>query len=209
MNEEIKDIVEILELVKEELENNDENTSAILDLQDLKSLKKLYDLYTEAEKERDGIYDDYQDLGKENLKLQEELEQERNKINTIKKLMSVGDITDEALFTLVQTTMAELDRLEDIEEKLDKEKEKNKKLMQEYHKRVQEKLDLMYVGGAKSETEVKRDYVPKDKIREKIEEIEKEIEIEGLSEKDNDLIYTPYALYKYAQNNLKELLEGK
>lgn len=77
--EEIKDIVEILELVKEELKNNDENTSAILDLKDLKALKNLYDLYQETEKERDGIYNDYQDLGKENLKLQEELEQEKEK----------------------------------------------------------------------------------------------------------------------------------
>lgn len=116
MENEIKDIIEILELSKEEIENNDENVTATLDLEDLKALKKLYDLYKEADKERDGIYDDYQDLGKENLKLQEELEQEKNKINTIKKLMSIGDITDEALFTLVQTTMAELGRLEDEEE---------------------------------------------------------------------------------------------
>ena len=54
--------------------------------------------------------------------------QEKKKIQTIKKLMSINDITDEALFTLVQTTMAELERLEDVEEKLDEEKEKNKKL---------------------------------------------------------------------------------
>lgn len=52
-----------------------------------------------------------------------------------------------------------------------------------------------------------RGFISKDKIKEKIEEIEKEIEIEGLSEKDNDLIYTPYDLYKYAQINLKQLLE--
>ena len=53
----------------------------------------------------------------------------------------------------------------DNKKELEQEKEKNKELMQEYHKRVQEKLDLMYEGGSISETEVKRDYIPKDKIK--------------------------------------------
>lgn len=125
----------------------------------------IFALIEKQQKELNSLKEIEQLHKEENGKLRVELKQEKNKINTIKKLMAVGDITDEALFTLVQTTMAELERLEDIEEKLDKQKENNKKLMQEYHKRVQEKLDLMYVGGARSETEVKRDYIPKDKIK--------------------------------------------
>lgn len=85
-----------------------------LDLIETKYYKELLDLYKQ-EKEENG-------------KLRVELEQEKNKINTIKKIMSIGDITDEALFTLAQTIMAELGRLEDIEEQLVQEKEKNKEL---------------------------------------------------------------------------------
>lgn len=116
MSEEIKDIVEILELVKEELENNDENTSAILDLKDLKALKNLYDLYQQEKNkvqalekqhdydmqmidevkgnavklanERDGIYNDYQDIGKEKLKLQEQLDEEKEKNKDLQKQLN-------------------------------------------------------------------------------------------------------------------------
>lgn len=69
--EEFKNLEEIIELCKEELENNDENVHATLDLEDLKELQKLINKYKELEKERDGIYADYQYLGKEKLKLEE------------------------------------------------------------------------------------------------------------------------------------------
>lgn len=79
------------------------------------------------------LKDDYSNLFNE-------LEQEKNKINTIKKLMSIGDITDEALFTLVQTTMAELERLEGIEEKLDN-RIKMIKDLKEMNKELEIELD--------------------------------------------------------------------
>lgn len=85
MENEIKDIIEMLELVKEELEDDDESVTATLDLEDLKALKNLYELYKQVIEERDGIYNDYQDLGKESLKLQEELEQEKEKNKELEK----------------------------------------------------------------------------------------------------------------------------
>lgn len=84
-----------------------------------------------------------------------DLDEEKEKINTIKKLMSIGDITDEALFTLVQTTIAELERLEDIEEQLEQEKEKNKLLQSQ-------------LNGA-----FDRGFISKDKIKERMEQTKK------------------------------------
>lgn len=122
-------------------------------------VKPILYLIEKQQKELDNLKEIEQSHKEENGKLRVELEQEKNKINIIKKLMAVGDVTDEALFTLVQTTMAELERLEDIEEQLDKEKEKNKSLkkqikeMQEYYKNA--------------------DFIFKDKIKERMEQTKK------------------------------------
>lgn len=72
--EEFKNLKEIIELCKDELENNDENVNATLDLIDLKELQNLINKNKELEKERDGIYADYQDLGKEKLELEKMVE---------------------------------------------------------------------------------------------------------------------------------------
>ena len=68
--EEFKNLKEIIELCKDELENNDENVNATLDFEDLKELQNLINKNKELEKERDGIYADYQELGKEKLELE-------------------------------------------------------------------------------------------------------------------------------------------
>jgi hypothetical protein len=72
--EEFKNLKEIIELCKDELENNDENVNATLDFEDLKELQNLINKNKELEKERDGIYTDYQDLGKEKLELEKMVE---------------------------------------------------------------------------------------------------------------------------------------
>lgn len=105
---------------------------------------------------------------REFIRLRNDYKQEKNKINTIKKLMSIGDVTDEALFTLVQTTMAELERLEDIEEQLDKEKEKNKT-----------KVDIKDIEFSNF---IKERYVSKDKIKEKIEQAKQKADDDNLDE---------------------------
>ena len=97
-------------------------------------------------------------------------------------------------------------------DELEQEKEKNNELEIELSTRDNINVDKLvekYKYYRRLTDSYQANCISKDKIKEKIEEIEKEIEIEGLSEKDNDLIYTPYGLYKYAQNNLKELLEEK
>ena len=74
--EEFKNLKEIIELCKDELENNDENVNTTLDLIDLKELQNLINKNKELEKERDGIYADYQELGKEKLELEEKCEEQ-------------------------------------------------------------------------------------------------------------------------------------
>lgn len=72
--EEFKNLKEIIELCNEELNKDDINVNATLDLEDLKELQNLINKYKEQEKERDEIYADYQDLGKEKLQLEEKLD---------------------------------------------------------------------------------------------------------------------------------------
>ena len=79
-----------------------------------------------------------------------------------------------------------------------REKSNNEELMQEYHKRVQEKLDLIYGNNILNKAEVEECYISKDKIRELI--------------KDNSFeVYTKeYGNIDVIDlDSLNELLEGK
>ena len=64
MKEDIKIIEEMLRLNKNRIEPQIKN-----------AIENLINKYKELEKERDGIYADYQDLGKEKLKLEEQIEE--------------------------------------------------------------------------------------------------------------------------------------
>lgn len=87
--EEFKNLKEIIELCQEELYAGDRNIHATLGFEELKELHCLLNDYgvhkrgneillaqkRELEKERDGIYADYQELGKEKLQLEEKVDE--------------------------------------------------------------------------------------------------------------------------------------
>lgn len=132
-------------------------------------------------------------------KQQKELEQEKNKINTIKKIMSIGDITDEALFALAQTIMAELGRLEDIEEQLEQEKEKNKDLEEKLKIAVAMLTKGTYPEENEGDNDFNKKFIAVDKIKEKMEEI---MNYTYMSSEERQQ-------QNYAYDRLKELLEEK
>ncbi len=111
-------------------------------------------------------------------KQQKELEQEKNKINTIKKLMSIGDVTDEALFTLVQTIIVELERLEGIEEQLEQEKEKNKDLEEKLKIAVAMLTKGTYPEKNECDNDFNKKFIAVGKIKEIVDEcIEKKTNV--------------------------------
>ena len=99
--EEFKNLKEIIELCRAELYTGDRNIHATLGFEELKELQCLLDNYNvhkrsneilltqkrELEKERDGIYADYQDLGKEKLKLEEKCEEQEKMIKLMGRTM--------------------------------------------------------------------------------------------------------------------------
>lgn len=227
--EEIKDIVEILELVKEELKNNDENTSAILDLKDLKALKNLYDLYQETVKERDCIYNDYQDLGKENLKLQEELEQEKEKNKELNEALerSSGRVTEltvenSDLKYHIYHKQQIIDELTQNEEKLKielaKEQEKRKDIEENLKVTVAIITKGMYPEQNEGDNDFDRQFVliRKDKIKELIKKHEEARDLAGEQLTTTQIIADTDSLnfgrieaHNVAIKDLEELLEGK
>ena len=168
-----------------------------------KDLRIILNLIEKQQKELNSLKEIEKSHQEENGKLRVELEQEKNKINTIKKLMSVGDITDEALFTLVQTTMAELDRLEDIEEKLDKEKYKAEAL-EKHQKQYLDGELITAKQGKFFEKMIKENYISKDKIKEIYNILG---EYRHFSTPTNEQIEQNENAVDKAVNFIKELLE--
>ena len=140
----IKNVKDFIEDLETDLDGNDE-TEWTLFPKDLDIIKGLLDLYQQEKREKESIYDDYQDLGKDFYKIQKELEQQKD-IN--EKLLD-GDFTT-----------------------------------------------IYLMGFADGEEKWK------DKIKEKIEELEKEYE-----EYKNSAEWEIFDETKYAYNILKELLE--
>lgn len=83
MNEE--EMKNQIEYIIEVVTQGDEYTLRYYDIQ---CIMRLLDLYQQEKKEKESIYNDYQDLGKENLKLQKELEQEKEKSENLSFLLN-------------------------------------------------------------------------------------------------------------------------
>ena len=106
--EEFKNLKEIIDLCQEELDNGI-NVNATLDLEDLKELQNLINKYKELQKERDGIYADYQDLGKEKLELEEKREEQEKMIELMAK--DIEKITCSCPFELYDYEVKDCDNI--------------------------------------------------------------------------------------------------